>query len=55
MRSFVHVQVQGEITPNGGNDQNDTMEHPQGRLRHKDWTSCEKTPYLLIAGMATPK
>jgi hypothetical protein len=54
MRSFVHVHVQDEITPKCGNDQSDTTEHPQG-LRHKDWTSYEKAPYMLIAGMTTPK
>jgi hypothetical protein len=45
MRSPVRVQVQGEITPKGGNDQGVTTEHPRG-LNCKGRSSCEKTPYL---------
>jgi hypothetical protein len=45
MRSSIRVQVQGEITSKGGNDQGATMDHSRG-LRRKVQTSCEKTPYL---------
>jgi hypothetical protein len=45
MRSFVHVQLQGEITSKGSKDQGATTDHPWG-LIWKDRTSCEKTPYL---------
>jgi hypothetical protein len=45
MRSSVHVQVQGEITPKGCKDQGAMTDHPRG-LRCKDQTSREKTPYL---------
>jgi hypothetical protein len=45
MRSSVRVRVQGEITSKGGKDQGATTDHLWG-LRHKVWTSYEKTPYL---------
>jgi hypothetical protein len=45
MRSSIRVQVQGEITSKGGKDQGATTDHPRG-VRHKDRTSCEKTPCL---------
>jgi hypothetical protein len=45
MRSHIRVQVHGEITPKVDKDQSATKEHPWG-LKCKDWTSCEKIPYL---------
>jgi hypothetical protein len=53
MRSFVRVQVHGEITSKGDKDQGDMTDHLQG-LRRKVRTSSEKTP-ILIAGMTTSK
>jgi hypothetical protein len=52
MRSLVRVQVQGEITPKGGNDQGVTTEHG---LKCKGRISCEKTPYFKRGDCNNPR